>query len=330
VNKLETRRPTPRRPDPPTTHHQKDRPVTATPSLAAQLPALVRAMRPKQWTKNLFCYVGLIFAAQLTHPDKLLRATLAFGLFCLLSGAVYLVNDLVDIEKDRAHPYKRRRPLASGALSPRVALVAAAVLAVGSVAAATAVIPGFGLIAVAYLALNLLYSFSLKNIVLLDLFGIAGGFLLRALAGTVVISVEMSPWLYLCTLLGALFLGLGKRRHELLILEGGAASHRKILGEYTTEFLEELISIVSAAIVMTYALYTFFAVPIGTPVNAINHRWLMWTIPFAIYGIFRYLYLVHLKSEGGAPEEVLLKDMPILITILLWGASMVFILYVLK
>jgi 4-hydroxybenzoate polyprenyltransferase len=305
-------------------------PAARTRGLVAQMPALVRALRPKQWTKNLFCYVGLIFAAQLTHPGQFLRSTVAFVLFCLLSGAVYLLNDLVDIEKDRAHPYKRRRPLASGALSPWVAQVAAVVLASGSVAAAFLLTPAFAAIALAFLALNLLYSFVLKNMVLLDVFGIAGGFLLRALAGTVVISVDMSPWLYLCTLLGALFIGLGKRRHELLILEGQAASHRKILAEYTTEFLEELISIVSGSILITYALYTFFAEPVGTPTGAPNHRWLMWTIPFAVYGLFRYLYLVHLKSEGGAPEELVLKDVPLLVTILLWGASMVFILYVLK
>jgi 4-hydroxybenzoate polyprenyltransferase len=287
-------------------------------------------MRPKQWTKNLFCYIALIFAGQLGHPTAVLRSTAAFVLFCLLSGAVYLLNDLVDLEKDRAHPYKRRRPLASGALSPALAGVAAVVLAVGSVVVAYLLAPLFALTAVGFLALNILYSFVLKNIVLLDLFGIAGGFLLRALAGTVVIGVAMSPWLYLCTLLGSLFLGLGKRRHELIILEDRAASHRKILGNYTTEFLEELISIVSSAMVMTYALYTFFAEPVGVAHGTSHQGWLMATIPFAIFGVFRYLYLVHLKSEGGAPEEILLKDVPLLLDIVLWGASMVFILYVLK
>jgi 4-hydroxybenzoate polyprenyltransferase len=283
-------------------------------------------MRPRQWHKNVFVYAGLVFAAQLGHAGAFVRSTAAFVLFCLLSGAVYLINDLVDLEKDRAHPVKCRRPLASGALSPTVARVAAVVLSVGSVAIATALTPLFGLIAAGYLALNLFYSFVLKNVVLLDLFAIAGGFLLRALAGTVVIGVDMSPWLYLCTLLGALFLGLGKRRHELLILEDRAGSHRRILQEYTPEFLEELISIVSSAIVITYALYTFFATPISVAPGT-HHRWLMATIPFAIYGIFRYLYLVHLKSEGGAPEELVLKDMPLLVDILLWAASMVIILY---
>ncbi|GAC1431759.1 MAG: decaprenyl-phosphate phosphoribosyltransferase [Chloroflexota bacterium] len=287
-------------------------------------------MRPKQWTKNSFCYVALVFAAQLGSPQAVLRSTVAFALFCLLSGAVYLLNDLVDIDKDRAHPYKRRRPLASGALAPAVAQVAAVVLAAGGVAAAWVMTPLFGLIAVGYLCLNVLYSFVLKNMVLLDLFGIAGGFLLRALAGTVVIGVTMSPWLYLCTLLGALFMGLGKRRHELIILDAAASSHRKILGEYTTEFLEELISIVSAAIVITYALYTFFALPVGLTRGGEGHRWLMATIPFVIYGIFRYLYLVHLKNEGGSPEEILLKDVPLIIDIVVWAASMVVILYVLK
>jgi 4-hydroxybenzoate polyprenyltransferase len=305
-------------------------PVGRRSNIVEQLPWLVKAMRPKQWTKNLFCFVALIFAAQLGNPTAVLRSAAAFVLFCVLSGVVYLLNDLVDLEKDRAHPYKRRRPLASGALSPRVAMVAAVVLAVGAVAASFALNPLFSLVALGFLALNVLYSFVLKNLVLLDLFGIAGGFLLRALAGTVVIGVAMSPWLYLCTLLGALFIGLGKRRHELIVLEDRAASHRKILGEYTTEFLEELISIVSSAILITYALYTFFAEPVGVLQGNSHQRWMMGTIPFAIYGVFRYLYLVHLKSEGGAPEEILLKDLPLILDILLWAASMIVILYVLK
>ncbi len=299
-------------------------------SIMAQLPLILRTMRPKQWTKNLFCYVGLVFAAQLGHIDAVLRSTAAFVIFCILSGAVYLLNDLVDLEKDRAHPLKRKRPLASGALSPALARLALIICAVGGVVGAWLVTPWFALVAAGFLVLNIFYSYVLKNIVLLDLFGIAGGFLLRALAGTVVIGVAMSPWLYLCTLLGALFLGLGKRRHELIVLEDRAALHRKILGEYTTEFLEELISIVSAAILMTYSLYTFFPQPGGGVHGQVQPSWLMATIPFAIYGVFRYLYLVHLKSEGGAPEEVLLSDLPLIIDILAWAFSMVVILYVLK
>ena len=275
-------------------------------------------MRPKQWTKNGVVFIAVIFAHRLTHPRDVLLGILGVIIFCLVSGSVYLVNDLVDLENDRQHPFKRFRPLPSGQLRPRTAAVAAATIGLGALLVSAAVAPLFALAVAAYIALNLVYSFYLKNVVLVDLFGIAGGFMLRAAGGAWIIGVDISAWLYLCTLLGALFIGLGKRRHELLVLEGTAVSHRKILSEYTTEFLEELISIVSSALLVSYALYTYFAYR--------NHA-MMATIPFAVYGIFRYLFLVHLRNDGGAPEEILLRDRPLVADIVAWALTAGIILY---
>jgi len=299
-------------------------PFPPQPDLAASGPLrtlkyLLLEMRPKQWTKNGMVFVAVVFAHRLSSLHDVLLALLAVAIFCLVSGVVYIVNDLVDLEKDRQHPHKRHRPLASGRLNPRVALTAAVLLALGALGVAAVASPLFLATVVAYVALNLGYSFYLKNVVLLDLFGIAGGFLLRAAGGAVIIGVEISAWLYLCTLLGALFIGLGKRRHELIVLEGTAAGHRKILGEYTTEFLEELITIVSSATLVSYALYTYSSYP--------RTHAMMATVPFAVYGIFRYLFLVHLRNEGGAPEEILLRDRPLLIDITLWIATAGIILY---
>ncbi len=289
-------------------------------SVLQTLKYLLLTMRPKQWTKNGVVFIAVIFAHKLGDPHAVLLGLFAVLAFCLISGVVYIINDLVDLQKDRQHPTKRRRPLPSGRLQPRVAAVAAAVIGVVTVAVSFWAAPLFGVAVLAYVALNLAYSFYLKNVVLLDLFGIAGGFLLRAAGGAWIIGVEISAWLYLCTLLGSLLLALGKRRHELLVLEGSAAAHRKILSEYTTEFLEELISLVSSALLVSYALYTYFA-------YARTHA-MMATVPFAIYGIFRYLYLVHLKNEGGAPEEILLHDRPILADIACWVLTAGVILYV--
>jgi 4-hydroxybenzoate polyprenyltransferase len=302
-----------------------------TPSITYRSPArngvrqtltyLHLAMRPKQWTKNGLVLVAIIFARRLGDPRDVLLSLIAMGLFCCASSAVYLMNDLADLDKDRQHPVKRHRPLPSGRLSPRTAIVAALLVGLGALGGALVVAPLVALALAAYVALNVAYSLYLKDVVLLDLFGIAGGFLLRAAGGAWIIGVEISAWLYLCTLLGALFIGLGKRRHELLILEDTAVNHRKILGEYTTEFLEELLTIVAAALLVSYALYTYFG-------NPSTHA-MMATVPFAVYGIFRYLYLVHLKGEGGAPEEILLRDRPLIATIILWIVTAGTIVYVL-
>jgi 4-hydroxybenzoate polyprenyltransferase len=286
------------------------------------LKHLLAAMRPKQWTKNIFIFAALVFDEKLFIPAYLMQVVAGFILFCLLSSTVYLINDLADIEKDRQHPKKRMRPLASGALSPNVAKVAAALLLLIALPASFWLSLAFGFIALVYLALNLAYSFGLKNLVILDVLIVAAGYVLRVAAGTVIIPVErFSPWLYVCTTLGALFISFAKRRHELLFLEAGAEQHRASLEEYTVRLLDEMIVVTAATTIIAYSLYTFSA-----PNLPPNHS-MMLTIPFVLYGVFRYLYLVHVKNEGGNPDEIFLKDLPLLLDILLWGVAVVVVMY---
>ncbi len=294
---------------------------------------LLISMRPRQWTKNVFVLAGVVFARELGSIVAIAESLLAFVLFCLASGAVYLINDLVDIERDRAHPVKRNRPLASGRLQPRDAVLAAVVvIAVAILLAFLLLNVTFGAILLAYFILMLVYSFILKNIVLIDVFTIAMGFVLRAIAGAVAINVSISNWLLVCTILLALFLGLAKRRHELLLLEDTASGHRRILQEYSPALLEELISVVSSTTVIAYSLYTFFG---PTQEETIPYPYagripyMMLTIPFVIYAIFRYMYLVYQKNKGGSPEEILLRDLPFLANLMLWGVSVLVFLYVL-
>jgi 4-hydroxybenzoate polyprenyltransferase len=289
---------------------------------------ILRAMRPKQWIpKNAIIFFPLAFTLNeywtLFSPEMyhFLALTIAgFCIFCVLSGAVYIINDIADVENDRLHPKKRLRPVASGELSIRTATVAAIVLAAVSLAAGFALSISFGLIAALYFVLQLGYTFFFKHMVLIDVFVIAAGFALRAIAGAEVIDVAISPWLYLVTILLSLFLGFSKRRHELILLNDQAGNHRQILKEYTPELLEEILAVVTSSTVMAYSLYTFTYEKLPK-----NHA-MMLTIPFVMYGIFRYLYLVHLRNEGGSPEEILLGDKPFLINILLWMASVVVIL----
>lgn len=297
---------------------------TEGPGRLAVFPGLVAATRPKQWTKNLLVYFGLIFALKLFDPRLFAAATAGFVVFCAVSGAVYLVNDLVDVEKDRQHPLKRRRPLAAGVVRPGQALALALLLVVVALPVAFALRPLFGLLALGYLALMLAYSFLLKHVVLIDVFAVAAGFVIRAAAGAVVVDVPISPWLYVCTVLAALFVALSKRRHELVLLNSGATNHRRILQEYSAQFLDQLITAVTAATVMAYSLYTFSADNLPK-----NHA-MMLTIPFVLYGLFRYQYLVHIRNQGGSPEEVLLKDLPFLVNALLWVGSAVLVLYVFR
>lgn len=285
-----------------------------------QLYYLLKAMRPKQWTKNLVIFAGIIFSKNLLAPGLLGQAAAAFGLFCLISGSVYIINDVVDLERDRAHPKKRHRPLAAGMLSIPVAVAAAVLAGGGSLALAFYMERLFGFAAAGYFLLMLIYSLWLKNIVIIDVLTIGIGFVLRAVAGAVVIDVSISPWLLVCTYQLALFLALSKRHHERVLLEN-AHTHRKILREYQPEMLEQMISVVTSSTVMAYSLYTF---------TAGHSRWLMATIPFVIYGIFRYQYLVHHKEVGGSPEMVLLRDMPMLINVTLWVIASALILYLTK
>src|SRR5262245_21033235 len=278
--------------------------------------ALLVSLRPHQWTKNLVVLVALGLSKHLFDRGPLLQALLAFAIFCGLSGTVYLLNDVADVERDRLHPLKRRRPIASGALPVRVAALAALVLGLGCLGLAVVLGWPFVACAVAYLGLNLLYSFRLKEVVIVDVLCVSLGFVLRAVAGAVAIGVVFSEWLLVCTLLLALFLTLAKRRHELTSLSDEATGHRKILAEYSPYLLDQMIAVVTASCVTAYAFYTTAA---DTREKFQTER-LPWTLPFVLYGIFRYLYLVHQKSKGGSPTDVLLTDRPLLLAVALWAA----------
>ncbi len=284
---------------------------------------LIISLRPDQWTKNLLVFAALIFAVKLLDPAALANASAAFLIFCALSGAVYLVNDVSDREADALHPVKRMRPIASGALSPAAALGWAAALSVVALAAAYWLQPMFAVSASAYLALFVLYTRWLKHVVILDVMSIAIGFVLRAEAGGLVIGVPVSDWLLVCTILGALFLGLAKRRHEITMLGDGAKGHRRILEEYDPYLLDQMIAIVAAATLVVYVVYC------ASPETAerFSTQLLVLTTPVPIYGIFRYLYLVHRKHGGGSPSDMLLRDRPLLSCVALWGIAVILIIY---
>jgi 4-hydroxybenzoate polyprenyltransferase len=285
--------------------------------------ALLSSLRPHQWTKNLLVFAALAFSKHLFEAGPFVRAFVAFVLFCALSGVVYLVNDVVDVERDRLHPLKRHRPIASGALAPRAALVAAALLGISALALSVVLGLRFAVCAMAYLILNLLYSLWLKNVVIVDAISVSLGFVLRAVAGAVAIGVEFSDWLLICTILLALFLTLCKRRHELTSLNDAAAEHRRILSEYSPYLLDQMISVVTASCLTAYAFYT------TAPETVLKYQTnrLSWTIPFVLYGIFRYLYLVHQKELGGSPTDILLTDRPLLGALGLWALAIVVIVY---
>jgi 4-hydroxybenzoate polyprenyltransferase len=283
--------------------------------------AVLQSLRPKQWTKNFIVFAALIFDDHLFEPARIGLVVGAFICFCLASSTVYLVNDVLDRESDRLHPDKRNRPIASGRLNERLAILVAVTLLLVSTLGAFALRPAFAAIIVLYLALLVAYSFSLKHFVILDVFTIAGGFVLRAAGGAVVLNAPISPWLYVCTVLLALFLGFGKRRNELNVLDQVAGAHRRNLDEYSVPLLDQLILITSAATVMAYSLYTFLA-----PNLPDNHA-MMLTIPVVLYGLFRYLYLLYVRGEGGAPEQLLLTDRPLLATVGVWAAMAVAVLY---
>lgn len=287
------------------------------------LRALIQSLRPHQWTKNLVLFAALGLSKHLFEAEPLVRSLAAFVVFCGLSGTVYLINDVADVERDRLHPRKRLRPIASGALPIPTALVAASLLGVVSLGAAALLAPAFLVCAALYLALNLLYSFRLKEVVIVDVLAVSLGFVLRAAAGAVAIPVQISDWLLICTILLALFLTLCKRRHELVSLSEGASEHRKILAEYSPYLLDQMIAVVTASCVTAYAFYTTAA---ETRDKFQTDR-LTWTIPFVLYGIFRYLYLVHRKEQGGSPTDVLITDRPLLLAVALWALAIVLIVY---
>jgi 4-hydroxybenzoate polyprenyltransferase len=284
---------------------------------------LLTSVRPGEWIKNTFVFAGLVFSRKLTDPAAVTASLSAFAIFCALAGAVYLINDVSDRDRDRQHPRKRDRPIASGALSSTVALSTAAVLAALSLGAAWTMGPAFGAVATSYLALLGLYSGPLKHIVIIDVLTIAIGFVLRVAAGAVAVDVPMSHWLLVCTILLAMFLGLSKRRHELTLLADGATGHRRILQEYSPYLLDQMIGVVTASTLMAYVFYAISeetAERFGTSLLGL-------TIPFPLYGIFRYLYLVHQREGGGSPAELLLNDRPLLACVALWGLAVVVIIY---
>jgi 4-hydroxybenzoate polyprenyltransferase len=285
--------------------------------------AVVVSLRPEQWTKNLLVFAGLVFGGRLLDAAAITAACGAFVVFCVLSGAIYLFNDIADREADTRHPLKRTRPIAAGDLSVRTALLLGVVLAGGGVVAAFTLSVPFGVLAAAYVAALTLYSTVLKHAVIVDVLTIAAGFLLRAIAGAVVVLVPISNWLLICTTLLALFLALSKRRHELMLLADGAVDHRPILEEYSPYLLDQMIGVVTSS---TLIAYTMYATSQDTATRLGTTR-LGFTIPFVLYGIFRYLYLVHQKRGGGSPATMLLSDRPLLVCVALWVTSVVLLLY---
>ncbi|MBP7686947.1 MAG: decaprenyl-phosphate phosphoribosyltransferase [Thermoflexales bacterium] len=293
------------------------------------LRALLKTMRPKQWlTKNIFIFAAVVFDSKLFVPGPFFQTPLGktiigFVLLCLISSTIYIINDLADIEADRQHPKKKFRPIPSGLLPIPVAVGAAIVIGLGTLIGSFALNTTFGLIVVIYALINLAYSFKLKHIVIVDVLIVAAGFVLRVAAGVPLVQVvRFSPWLYVCMALLALFLGIAKRRQEIMLLKNGAVNARAILNEYNLEFLDGMLNVIMATTILAYSMYTFLAE--GLPPN----HTMMLTIPFVLYGIFRYLYLVHVRGEIAPPDEVALKDRPLQIDLALWALSVVVFLYV--
>ncbi|MBE0428249.1 MAG: decaprenyl-phosphate phosphoribosyltransferase [Thermoleophilia bacterium] len=270
------------------------------------------SLRPKQWIKNLVVFAGLIFSQNVFNWDLQLTVWAAFAGFCAVVSAGYLINDVLDRERDRFHPVKKDRPIASGRVDAATAVAISGLLIAAALGFGLAIEPLMSLFFAFYIVLQLLYTFVLKHLMILDVLGIAAGFVLRAVAGGAVIHAYISPWLVLCTLLLALFLALAKRRAELTLLEGESANHRSILEHYSLALLDQMIGVAAAASLVSYSLYSF---------TALDSEWMMLTIPFVLYGLFRYLYLLHRRQRGGSPEQVLLTDVPLLINVVLWTAT---------
>jgi len=281
-------------------------------------------MRPEQWIKNFFVFTALLFSKNLLNPSKDIEAIIGFIIFCMITGCAYMINDFVDLEKDKLHPVKSRRPLASGKLKKDTAVKIIVLICLASLFFAFYMNILFGIVVLAYFLLNIGYSIYLKNIVIIDVVSIAAGFVFRVLGGAVIISVVASQWLILCTILLSLFLGFSKRRHELILLEDNATSHRKVLEHYSPYFLDQMIAVVTASTLICYALYTMSR----DTVEKLGTSKLIYTIPFVLYGIFRYLYLVHQKEEGGSPTEIMFTDKPMIINICLWVISSVVFIYI--
>ncbi len=295
--------------------------MAASPGVGRVASGLLRSMRPKQWTKNIFVFAALVFDAKLLQPAPLIATIIGFIVLCMLSSAVYLVNDSADVQADRAHPKKRHRPIAAGDVSVPIAVAWAVVLVAAGLLIAFLTNTMFGLVALTYFIVATTYTFKVKHIVILDVLFLAAGFVLRVAAGIPLVEAErFSPWLFTCMALLALLIGFGKRRAELVELDGRATT-RAILSEYTVPLLDQIIAIVTGALIVAYTFYTFSA-----PQLPDNHL-MMLTVPFVVYGLFRYLYLVHVKHEGGAPDELALRDRPLQAAFILWGLSAIVVIY---
>ncbi|MFC7679497.1 decaprenyl-phosphate phosphoribosyltransferase [Paenibacillus sp. GCM10028914] len=298
-------------------HHPNSKSVRKS-AFNQQTPMLLlKQLRPKQWTKNLLIFAAPLFSFETVNAATLIHTIAGFFLLCFISGCVYIINDYCDREADRNHPVKQHRPMASGQLNPNLALIFGAILLIGSLAASALLNPLFTVLLGCYFLMNVAYSFRLKHVVIIDIMIIAAGFVLRAIAGGLVIHVPFTPWFLLCTMLLSLFLAIGKRRHELVLLQEDKGSHRKVLDHYSLELLDQFSGIVTTATIISYSLFTFTS---GRTIH------LMWTIPLVIYGMFRYLYLIHIEKKGGAPDRVLFEDRHILVTVLIYVICVIGIL----
>ncbi len=285
---------------------------------------LFQSLRPNQWVKNGFVLVPLLFAQRVFYYPSLIRSLTGFSIFCLLSGAIYLINDLVDLEADRSHPVKKDRPLAAGLISHRLAKVAAGILLLSSVLLGFSLGAGFLLVVAIYLAIQVLYNYRLKEVVILDIFCISSGFFLRVTGGAVAIGVVISNWLIICTILISIFLALAKRRQELVLLgETLASNHRKVLSEYDPYLLDQMIGLIAGSTLLSYMLYCVSP----DTIEKFQSDHMIYTFPFVLYGILRYLYLIHKKGYGGAPEKVLFSDLSLVLSVILWGSFSVLIVY---
>lgn len=278
---------------------------------------MFKQLRPKQWTKNLLVFAAFVFSIGTASIETFINSIIGFLLFCFVSGCVYILNDFIDREADRLHPVKKYRPMASGQLNPYLAISVGLVILLSSLIIAFYLNVLFGVVLAAYFLLNVAYSIQLKHVVIIDIMIIAGGFVLRAIGGGLVINVRITPWFLICTLLLALFLAINKRRHELLLLESDKGSHRKVLQFYSPELIDQLSTIVTASTLLSYMLFTFTS----------GHTiYLMWTIPFVVYGMFRYLYLIQIEGKGGSPDRVLLEDKHILVTVAAYAVLVIVLL----
>lgn len=294
-----------------------------SPQFMRNITGLIKTMRLRQWSKNVIIYAGLVFDGKLFDLDRLLATTMVVFCFCLVSSSVYIINDLTDIEKDRLHPRKKLRPLPAGELNPQVAIIAAVFLAIFSIVLAAWLNPWVGVVTFVYLAQNIAYSLYLKHVVLVDVMVLALGFLLRVLAGVLIANVtNFSPWLYVCITLLALFLGFGKRRHEIILLQGDAAAHRSSLQEYNLPLLDQIMSLVTTSTFVTYTFYSFEA-----QTALVRDGRMLLTTPFVFFAIVRYLYLIHVQKRGGAPDELIFEDRPLLINGVLWVMMVVLLIY---